>query len=320
MILFDTGRTALKAALIKLDKKISSVLVPNFICDVVPVTLKSLNIEVIYYKINDDFTPDLSNVLSILHLGIQIDAFLMVNYFGQLQLIEEILELTSSHGLILIEDNSHGHGGSYQGKGLGKFGEIGFSSPRKILNRNSGGIGYVNGILLNCNNYPVKKSSFINSVKQFSLGLLPQIRILLNLRRDISNPFSYLEENVEDMMANKSESHIYEKVDWGLVARKRRENWDEWKLWLKHNALLPAMELKIESCPWAIPVYIENAFQRKRVFRWLQINGYTPFVWPTLPKEVLEKDHDCIIRWRKLLCIRLDKPPKKLNKLNFDEF
>ena len=36
MILFDSGRTALKAALIKLDKKISCVLVPNVICDGLP--------------------------------------------------------------------------------------------------------------------------------------------------------------------------------------------------------------------------------------------------------------------------------------------
>lgn len=169
--------------------------------------------------------------------------------------------------------------------------------------------------LLSC-----EKSSFINSVKYVLLRLFPQIRILLNSRRDINNPFSYQEGNVEDMMANKTELHIHKKVDWGFVALKRRENWNEWKLWLKHNALQPAMELKMESCPWAIPVYIENALQRKRVFRWLLRNGYTPFVWPSLPKEVLEKDNDCIVRWRKLLCIRLDIPPKKIKNLNFDEF
>ena len=317
MILYDTGRTALKAALNNFEKKISRVLVPNFICDVVPVTLKSLNIEVVYYKVNDDFTPNLKDILDNLDGGISFDALLIVNYFGQIQLIEEILEITLSKRLLLIEDNSHGHGGLYQGKILGQFGDIAFSSPRKILNRASGGIGYIYGKPISCFDYPIKNTSLTSFIRQSLLELLPQIRIILNLRRDINNPFSYSEENVEDMIASKSELYLYKNADWDFIAKKRRENWETWKLWLEQNDLFPAMDLKLDSCPWAIPVYIHNSAHRKKLFRWLLINGYAPFVWPTLPREILENDHGCIIRWRRLLCIRLDKSPNKVKKVRF---
>ena len=42
----------------------------------------------------------------------------------------------------LIEDNAHGYSGEFKGKKLGTFGELGFSSPRKILNILTGGILY----------------------------------------------------------------------------------------------------------------------------------------------------------------------------------
>ena len=64
----------------------------------------------------------------------------MVHYFGQPQNIEKFTDFCRQYSLLLLEDNAHGHGGKYQDNYLGTFGKIGFSSPRKNLNLNYGGI------------------------------------------------------------------------------------------------------------------------------------------------------------------------------------
>ena len=112
-------------------------MLPDYICDVVIHPLDQLGIKYKYYPINDDLTPKWDE------LGNRVDettkALLMVHYFGQPQDIEKFQNFCKEHNLMLIEDNAHGHGGKYNDHLLGTFGDIGISSPRKILNMYSGG-------------------------------------------------------------------------------------------------------------------------------------------------------------------------------------
>ena len=71
-------------------------------------------------------------------------AILMVHYFGQPQDIDKFLNFSKKHQLFLVEDNAHGHGGSFKGKELGTFGHIGISCPRKFLDIEDGGLLYLN--------------------------------------------------------------------------------------------------------------------------------------------------------------------------------
>ena len=91
-----------------------------------------------FYPILDDFTPDWEILTTLLSQDTK--ALFMVHYFGQPQDINVFKEFCYKNNLLLIEDNAHGHGGEINGKLLGKFGEVGFSSPRKHLNTICGGI------------------------------------------------------------------------------------------------------------------------------------------------------------------------------------
>jgi dTDP-4-amino-4,6-dideoxygalactose transaminase len=47
-----------------------------------------------------------------------------VNYAGLTPNIEDLLRIKEQHGLVLIEDNAHGLGGTYKNKALGTFGDF----------------------------------------------------------------------------------------------------------------------------------------------------------------------------------------------------
>ena len=118
--------------------------VPDYICEVLLHPLEDLGIQVVFYPVDDQFVPDWE-VIEKLQAKKPAHAFLLVHYFGQPQDIERAKGFCDQHGLWLIEDNAHGHGGTLNGQPLGSFGDMGFSSPRKHLQSASGGILYLNG-------------------------------------------------------------------------------------------------------------------------------------------------------------------------------
>jgi len=140
---FSHGRTALLNGikLYKFSKK-DTVLIPDYLCEIVELTLKSLNLNIIKYKINDNFSTNIKSLKSKLKFK-NIKAIIVVNYFGFPQEIDLIKKLCKKSQIKIIEDNSHGHGGSINNKLLGTRGDFGFSSPRKVLRVLSGGTLYL---------------------------------------------------------------------------------------------------------------------------------------------------------------------------------
>ena len=139
---FSHGRTALLNG-IKLYNFSSkdAVLIPDYLCEIVEVTLKSLNLKIIKYEIKDDFTINMKSLKSKLKFN-NIKALIVVNYFGFPQKINTIKKICKKYKILIIEDNSHGHGGIIENKLLGTRGDFGFSSPRKVLKIYSGGTLY----------------------------------------------------------------------------------------------------------------------------------------------------------------------------------
>ena len=141
---FCFARSALKYGLNLLDLSPGDkVLVPGYICDVVNHSFNELGLKIINYSILDDFNPDWNDINKSVKSH-KIKGILMAHYFGQPQKIDLFKSLCQEHGLYLIEDNAHGHGGFYNGHFLGTYGDIGISSPRKILSLPYGGILFYN--------------------------------------------------------------------------------------------------------------------------------------------------------------------------------
>ena len=143
--IFANARTALWYGLKRLSfEKGQVLLVPDYICDVITHPLEDLGIRYVFYPIDDSFLP-CWEIIESLQKKQSAQGLLLVHYFGQPQDLDRAKEFCHRHRIFLIEDNSHGHGGTLEGRPLGCFGDLGISSPRKLLQTESGGILYLGG-------------------------------------------------------------------------------------------------------------------------------------------------------------------------------
>ena len=81
---FSHGRTAFKYGLKSLNlKKNDSVMLPEYICDVLLDPLKDLGIKPIFYEINNDFTTNWQSLKKRYKKSVK--ALVIINYFGILE-------------------------------------------------------------------------------------------------------------------------------------------------------------------------------------------------------------------------------------------
>jgi len=120
---FSHGRTALKYGLMHLGLKVNdTILIPEYICDVVLHPLRQLGIKYRFYPLDSLLHP-IWEVLENL-IDKNTKAIMMVHYFGQPQDISAYISFCDKNKLLLIEDNAHGFGGMYNGQLLGTFGDL----------------------------------------------------------------------------------------------------------------------------------------------------------------------------------------------------
>jgi hypothetical protein len=314
---FATARTALWYGLQQLPiERGKRMFVPDYVCEVVLHPLEELGIRTVAYHVNDQFVPDWE-VIEKLQLSEPADAFLLVHYFGQPQDIEHARDFCEQHGMWLIEDNAHGHGGTLNGQPLGSFGDLGFSSPRKQLQSASGGALYLHGNPVELKievlpDYHISKSKELlrNMFRPF-----PRIKAglhrMLGSKPDFSDPSAFPEKRMGHFSADINSVSSILQENWSDHAATRRENWCDWSRYAKENGLRPIWSKPHpESCPWMLPVYAANPEAR---IDWLHkswLNGDDLFPWPTLPETVLQSSSSAISRWKHLLCFPLHRKLK----------
>jgi len=288
-----------------------TMLVPDYICEVVLHPLQNLGVRTAFYPVNDRFEPNWE-VIEKLQLNEPAHAFLLVHYFGQPQDIQCASEFCNKHGLWMIEDNAHGYGGTLNGQPLGSFGDMGFSSPRKQLQSASGGVLYIHGNLVEPKKetmpvYPVSKSKELlrHMIHPFP-RLKARLRRVLRPEPDFSDPYSFPEIRMGYFKADTDSSHRILTENWFDHATGRRENWRAWSSFALAKGLRPVWsEPHRESCPWVLPVYAPNPEERIHWLHWGRQTGIDLFPWPTLPEKVLQKSSTAITCWKHLLCFPL---------------
>jgi len=63
----------------------------------------------------------------------------------------------------------------------------------------------------------------------------------------------------------------------------------------------------VDTCPWLVPFYTKNIFNRDKIVSWGINRGIKIITWPNLPRFNRHEDFDnCRLRWEKLLCVELD--------------
>ena len=304
---FSHARTGLKYGLSSLYlKKGDQILIPDFICSSVLQPIKEIGLNYFFYETLENLEPKWESLPNF--LTSKTKAILFVHFFGQPQDLERFIKFSQDHNVFLIEDNAHGHGGSFNGKRLGTYGDIGISSPRKFIGAKGGGV-------LNLNTSKeiqllgLEKMQEINTQKDFSsfLDSLPQIknllRRLIKRRPPYEDPYGFLEPEIEDKILDLKTIESIENIDWGEISTIRRNNYYRWNKFALKNKLIPVYEeLSDEANPWCFPAYTSSREESIRWFKWAWRNNVNVFSWPSLPEEVIKEDGPILRRWEKLVC------------------
>ena len=317
--IFAHARTALWYGLQQLPmKRGQTMLLPDYICEVVLHPLQDLGIRVEFYPVNDNFVPDWE-IIEKIQSNKPAQAFLLVHYFGQPQDIARAKAFCNQNDLWLIEDNSHGYGGTLSGKLLGSFGDLGISSPRKQLGSPSGGILFLRGkpiyqITERLSDYQISRGK---DFLRFLIRPYPRIKAelirILRPEPDFYNPSGFKEIRMEYQMADPYSGKRFISENWVDHAKSRREAWKMWSNFSLENGLKPVWEKPHpESCPWVMPVYVSSQEERLYWIRWSRKNGINFLPWPSLPESLLKSSPTIVDRWLRLLCLPLEQISKKV--------
>ena len=308
MNFFAQGRTAFYYGLLKLKiKKENKILIPNYICKSLLTPIIKLDINYSFYNVGDNFTFNLSEIKK---KALTNDYLLIVHYFGQPQNVNRILNFCKKNCIKLIEDNAHGYSGKFRGKLLGTFGEIGFSSPRKILKTDTGGILYYkkNIISSRLDKYYLPNFLMLKNI----LKKIPLYNYFKNRFYNQSDFYFSRIAKLENILINYSadinSNNLIRRANWDLLGSIRRKRWCKIVKVFKKKNCSPIWKLPLaDTCPWLVPFYAKNKFHRDKIVIWGVKHGIKIITWPNLPSFNSDKDSEiCRLRWEKLFCIELD--------------
>ncbi len=159
------------------------VIIPSYICPLVPLAIKRAGLEVVVCDINkDNFNFDIGGLEGLCLRNTDILAIVPVHLAGIPQDLDAIKNIAQRHKIFLIEDCAQSLGAVYKGKRVGSFGEFSFFS----LCRGKGPTIYEGGVIVaNNSEYAsvidkkigelVKNNFFSETLKIFELfgyGLL----------------------------------------------------------------------------------------------------------------------------------------------------
>ena len=137
-VLCSSGRTALLYSLLALGIKAGhEVVIPDYSCQILPVTVFCTGAKPIFCDINrNTIALSLANFSKILNRNTK--AVILIHPFGIPVDPTPFLEITQEKGIALVEDAAQALGASIRGKKTGSFGDVGILTFNKFIDVNSG--------------------------------------------------------------------------------------------------------------------------------------------------------------------------------------
>lgn len=307
---FSHARTALKYGLItNCIGENDQILLPSYICDVILYPLQSLGIKPIFYNILNDLSPDWHDLENKLNSNTK--ALMMVHYFGFSQNINKFQEFCLSKKILLIEDNAHGFGGTYQGKLLGTFGHIGFTSPRKTYPVFNGAYLYLSEARINIIHLAkqprLKLIRFIKSTIYSAIKKIPHLNNIFFSYPNFASQDEFKENPIADWVIDEDSNKYLQKQNLIADKNKRVEIFKVWLQWALNNGLKPVFDAcSDEYSPQLFPAYTKNQEESKKWFDWGRKHNIRISSWPRLPRSVILENGSAMETWEKLICFPID--------------
>lgn len=307
-VFFSHARTALKHGLLALGFRAGDeILVPAYICDVAVNPLDELGVLPRYYPVSAELQPawdSLDDLVSGTTRG-----FLVAHYFGQPQHMDRCRAFSRKHGLLLIEDNAHGFGGKLDDKLLGTFGDVGISSPRKIMGWRNGGILYWNGER-QFPELPEQPGRRRWKMKSLAKQILCGDRLACNFFRKMPDYHSQdvgREAPIPSWKMDDEYRVWLKTADMEQTVRRRQAVWHVWERWaLQHGLRSVFGRLSPGANPLAFVTRTASAEESLRWFEWGWKMRLYVHSWPALPRSVVATDKATMTLWETLVCFSID--------------
>jgi dTDP-4-amino-4,6-dideoxygalactose transaminase len=284
MIFTSSGRGALALLLEKLNPKMKTVLLPNYLCDSIIQVFVKYGYQCKFYYINTDLTPEIGSI----HTE-NVGVFFHMGYFGGKTngSLYNLLKDMKSKSIIIVEDITHTLFSTYS---RCWYNDYYFGSIRKWIGVPSGGILASNDYEVNAT---LPKDELFSTIRKEALSLKSlylsnkeettkiKFRELLATSEKMLEEFPYPYEIDEESLIR------IQQLDAVSIIEKRRHNFLTLHGLLQGISIIPVYpHLDMDECPLFYPIYIKD----RDLIRTLLVkeNIYCPVHWP-VPLEV--KDH-----------------------------
>ena len=271
-----------------------SVLFPDYICNsFVEGATKNLNVERLYYPIDENFDPQWERVPGVKNSKA---LFVFVHYFGKHGDLEKAAHFCEQRGYWLVEDGAHVF--PFQPSSA----DVTLFSPHKLLAVPSGAIMYLKPDLGRFD-LAEKISPRIPTkwlAKMFARHALPDFIYDVFPSKGLSFDLDPAGTRSETMVSTFNLRQINL-----MVARKeqiigcRRENWDKWKNFFRGLAE-PAFVFRENECPYMFGLRFESGAEARATFDCLNGSRVLAQTWPDLPRNVCRSSAAWRLRHRVL--------------------
>lgn len=125
-----------------------TIFVPAFSPHGIVLPARKKNITVEFYKLSGDLFPDLADLEKRIVNASSPKAVFVIQYFGYLRDLKDLMEITRRHGLLLFEDRAHSFPGEFST--AASHADIEFYSFPKIFPLAEGALFIANNRKLDC--------------------------------------------------------------------------------------------------------------------------------------------------------------------------
>ena len=340
-LLSRSAWSILMIAQIRLLIKQSKVCVwlPDYFCNSSIAPLRELKLDLVFYPILNDGSPNIKVCNELLKIHSKPDLFIAVHYFGYLVDLKETSDFVKENQSWLIEDAAHI---LLPNEKLGIYSHYLIFSPHKFLPIPQGAILVVKKNKLE-EEHNLKYSQFktchenliIKTSKNNSIDLIWVIKRSLqklgfkNLKRKkvkFSSDRLIMDTNrfISPKMSTFSKKLLSLLIkDFDKEIRVRIENYENWKKLMK-DFFLESKEIYFKSnntSPYVLGLTFSKESEAEEAFSRLK-NLHIPVTsWPDLPPEVISdnQNHKLAISLRKssiFLPVHRSINPEQIRTLN----
>ena len=310
------GRQALAAGINVFRKanNAASIVVwaPDYFCNEALENVRLLPAKINFYPVNQDLTPNWSELEGLVKPRTEGQVFILVHYFGFPNAVGPARIFCRQHGMLLLEDGAHllrPYGGMERGDML-------IFSPRKMLPVPSCGILVLpknwDTFLDSEPSYPAAGKTLPWICLRLAQTILVRARIPSHrFRRQAVKQLRPPTELTDSMPTLKSYDPFTLKLlrvmesRFDDITQKLRRNYLQLTDWVDGISLArPFVVLSSnEICPHAFPLFIEQNPQK--ILSSLQAAGIPARQWPIFPPEVLkdQTSHAVALRTNKHLVL-----------------